>query len=480
MATALLALLATAGHGNTRLVPTSYPTIQQGIFASTAGDTVLVLPGTYVENILIDRDVAVKSAEGPAVTVIDGGSPPDPFLGSVVRMSAGSIEGFDICNGRGSFPGPANGWRGGGILVTEGEAPGVLIQNNWIHDNRVVAQSGVAEGGGIAILQTAVARVISNRIFDNRLENTSMSGGAEGTAIRDRGLLPETRIDRNEIFDNSGMIPNWNESFRFFGAIVCGEGTVSGNLVACNMAAEAPGIYGTGVVEGNTVVANWSLSEDSAVIVVGFLDQFARATNNNICLNVGPGLDCLSQTHTTTFIVECNNLFGNGPGGQIVGDCSGAIGQNGNISVDPEFARGACPSTHGDWCLGPESSLLPDHSPPGCGLIGALGECPPIAVPEVELPRPGVFWALDPRPNPFAVRTSIPFHLGEPAPVEITIYGVMGRKVRTLRAGYLGAGNHELVWDARDDGGRRAAAGGYVAAIRAGRDEVTRTLLLVW
>jgi hypothetical protein len=32
-------------------IPADYPTIQQGIDASTDGDTVLVQPGMYVENI---------------------------------------------------------------------------------------------------------------------------------------------------------------------------------------------------------------------------------------------------------------------------------------------------------------------------------------------------------------------------------------------------------------------------------------------
>lgn len=95
------------------------------------------------------------------------------------------------------------------------------------------------------------------------------------------------------------------------------------------------------------------------------------------------------------------------------------------------------------------------------------------------MPLPNVFWALAPRPNPFTARTEIPFHLGGPSLVEVGIYGVLGRKVRTIHAGFFAAGDHELVWDALDDAGRRAAAGGYVAVIRAGSHEVTRTLLLI-
>ena len=47
-------------------VPAQYSTIQQGIDAATLGDTVLVAPGTYVENIdFIGKGITVGS-EGPS------------------------------------------------------------------------------------------------------------------------------------------------------------------------------------------------------------------------------------------------------------------------------------------------------------------------------------------------------------------------------------------------------------------------------
>src|SRR5258707_7759680 len=56
-------------------VPTSQPTIQAAINAANNGDTVLVAPGTYVENINFSgKAIAVTSSGGPAVTVIDGGA----------------------------------------------------------------------------------------------------------------------------------------------------------------------------------------------------------------------------------------------------------------------------------------------------------------------------------------------------------------------------------------------------------------------
>ena len=56
--------------------------IQVGITATVLGDTVLVMPGTYYENIdFLGKGITVKSVAGPDVTTIDG-----TLAGSVVTF----------------------------------------------------------------------------------------------------------------------------------------------------------------------------------------------------------------------------------------------------------------------------------------------------------------------------------------------------------------------------------------------------------
>ena len=50
-------------------------------------------------------------------------------------------------------------------------------------------------------------------------------------------------------------------------------------------------------------------------------------------------------------------------------------------------------------------------------------------------------------------------------PVQASIHDLAGRRVRGLSRGVLGAGDHDLFWDGRDDGGRAVAAGSYLVRI---------------
>ena len=70
IAISLLVLIST--NAATIYVPDDYPTIQGAINAAVDFDTIIVRPGTYVENIdFAGKAITVKSEDGPDVTVID-------------------------------------------------------------------------------------------------------------------------------------------------------------------------------------------------------------------------------------------------------------------------------------------------------------------------------------------------------------------------------------------------------------------------
>jgi flagellar hook assembly protein FlgD len=70
-------------------------------------------------------------------------------------------------------------------------------------------------------------------------------------------------------------------------------------------------------------------------------------------------------------------------------------------------------------------------------------------------------------PNPFNPSTDILFSLPRDADVDLRIYDVAGRLVKTLVAARRPAGAHRERWDGRDDAGRGAASGVYFVRLRA-------------
>lgn len=82
-------------------------------------------------------------------------------------------------------------------------------------------------------------------------------------------------------------------------------------------------------------------------------------------------------------------------------------------------------------------------------------------------------------PNPFNPQTSVNFVNPRAGQVNLAIYDIQGRLVRTLVSESLDAGAHARVWDGRGDGGNPAASGVYFARMISGQDMATTKLMLV-
>ena len=84
-------------------------------------------------------------------------------------------------------------------------------------------------------------------------------------------------------------------------------------------------------------------------------------------------------------------------------------------------------------------------------------------------------------PNPFNPTTEIRFHLAEQAHVQIQIYNLLGKVVRTLYDAEVNAGSHRVTWDGADDSGRRLASGIYLYRMHSssGRQTFTQTRRMI-
>lgn len=82
-------------------------------------------------------------------------------------------------------------------------------------------------------------------------------------------------------------------------------------------------------------------------------------------------------------------------------------------------------------------------------------------------------------PNPFNPATAIGYTIDNDSDVELNVYDVAGRLVRTLVRASQGAGSYEARWDGRDTAGQPVASGMYFYRLKAGDFSQTRRMVVL-
>ena len=468
-----LAVLAGSAWSTVRNVPGAYATIQAGIDASINGDTVLVAPGTYQENIVFrGKRIVVTSwfalYSDPGYiqsTIINGGSPAFPDSGSCVRIVNGEdstavLQGFTLTGGHGTLWQDEHGsfryWEGGGVLIA---LCSPTIRFNIIRDNNVNMTGGRSTGGG-------------------------------GIRLGDGS----PHIDNNIIIRNAGM---------YGGGITSNfaSPTVSNNIIAFNTVSQAiagsPTYGGGGLwfngTAGNTIVNNTIVGNSSTGTVStgangrggGMIAVFGATINtkNNIVWGNTQTTGGQVGTASGTALVSYSDIE------------DGFVGP-GNISALPLFADTSFYLQSGSPCIdtGDTSAAFNDPADPGNpgfalwpargarrNDMGAYGGplssiIASIATAVQDEPKGEFPWQTSLSqnyPNPFNPTTTIRYELPSASHVSLTVYNLLGQEVATLVEGVQSVGSHSVVWNA---GG--SSSGIYFYKLSAGRYTETRKLIL--
>ncbi|MCK5158345.1 MAG: T9SS type A sorting domain-containing protein [Candidatus Heimdallarchaeota archaeon] len=110
----------------------------------------------------------------------------------------------------------------------------------------------------------------------------------------------------------------------------------------------------------------------------------------------------------------------------------------------------------------------------GCYEFGA----DPVRVSDD--PIPVTEYQLTNYPNPFNPETKIVFDLPESGQVKLEIYNIKGQKVKTLLDCYMNPGRSEMLWNSKDDDGKRVSSGVYFYKLSVnGKTEETKKMLLL-
>ena len=82
-------------------------------------------------------------------------------------------------------------------------------------------------------------------------------------------------------------------------------------------------------------------------------------------------------------------------------------------------------------------------------------------------------------PNPFNPVTTIKFTVPEDTEVNLTVYDVAGRRVKTLAKGHHKAAYYSVTWDGMNDNGSRVASGVYFYRLKAGKNVQSKKMVLL-
>jgi len=262
-------------------VPADRPTIQAGINLAIAGDTVLVAPGAYFENLnLKGKAITLASKSGPDVTIIDGNN-----AGPVITCGSHEgtntvISGFTLQHGLSSW--------GAGIALSW-SSPTIL--NNILQNN--LQRNG---GFGAAIGGVGASPIIAKNIFRNNSADNQNLSGAVCFVNGYSPLLTENIFLNNPCRAINMTLPTGSQP----------------------------------VVINNTVVGN-----DTGIRVDARFDLSAQSYINNLLFGNAVGLEVAFSSGANYPAWSHNLVFG---GQTHYLGMPDPAGLNGNISADPMLA----------------------------------------------------------------------------------------------------------------------------------------------
>jgi len=328
---------------------TPHCTLQQAIYASSPGDVIMALPGTYQETIdFAGRNVSLTSAAGMGMTFIDGeGS------GPVVRFQANEspsslLQGFTVTGGE------ASGGQAGGIAIS-GASPTVRacrIQGNTSSDfgagastrndahprfyDCVFVRNEAGRHGGGMIVDNGSIKLYRCEFLENIADD---SGGGLFARNGAHGIISSCTFTGNSALNEDGggafldgvgldldaCVFSSNYAGSLGGGIALRNATGTPELEGCTVVDNVAGEHGGGLsfdavdvdLQGSVIRGNESVERGGGLYVVNATQITLEGNEHslNTCGTLGGGMFLSAQGGSIRRCTSFGNVAGVGGGG---------------------------------------------------------------------------------------------------------------------------------------------------------------------
>jgi hypothetical protein len=348
-----LALLATllcltASHSNattwhvTQAGTGDATTISGGLALANAGDLVSVAAGTYAEHDLqLKPSVELASESGAQVTIIDAGE-----LGhGVIGADHATLRGFTIRRAGSSNAAVYCYQTSPAILdnIIEKNAGNVILlyqSTSLIQGNTLRANFSVIPVRDPIQSSSSSPHIVQNTIEAEDLNDNAYAISLFSTGPGGAGAVIEDNMIVGRLFVEDANGPGATEIRRNVILGRAGSGGGGMNVAFC---------AGPLSIHHNTIAYGFGIfSQGGSVFTL----------SNNILTGMSNAISTFGGTMT----LACNDFW------QNQNDYGGVPPGPGDFHADPMF----CNLAGGDFHIDFASLCASDHSPAGCGLVGAL------------------------------------------------------------------------------------------------------------
>jgi len=415
----IISIILNFGFSTTYLVPDDYNSIQGAIEVSSNGDSIIVSPGQYFENIdFLGKEILVTSLYQAnddltiiGLTIIDAGDDGSVATFKNNETNNSVLQGFTLKNGIGNSQDPdGNGsfYTYGGGVYCESSSPVIkncIIENNTADQgggggvfcynaspkfyNTIISNNNTDDVGGGLYTREDSSPEFYDCIFE---ENTAEFGGGcylrnESTPIMD-GVVFRSNLASNSgggisLKDNADLLAEnveiiGNEAEGLGGGLYVNNAdpTFSFLLIADNLSSSGGGGY----IRNNSSVnfSNVTISNNSAGLYgEGFYlrDESNLSFINSIIWGNGSSQLYFRSSGEEVEVEISYSLIQDMQEGVIQNDNGNLIWGDGNFDEEPYF----CNTSMGDYyirenspCLyGGEQGALVGCFEPGCGPVNS-------------------------------------------------------------------------------------------------------------